>query len=694
MNCDLLFEIGTEELPSAAVLPLAMALADNVVQQCDSAQLQHAGVRYFATPRRIAVVLHALADNQPEQFISKKGPMTKAALDADGQPTKALLGFARSCQVGVDALIVKETDKGAWWYYEAQVAGEKTVALLPALIKAAVAKLPVPKLMRWGAGNYDFARPVHWIMALYGSEIVNLCLFGVDAGDETHGHRFHAPQAFKIKSPQDYQTKLESAFVYPDFASRQQFITDKVQTLAKEHGFRAVMPQALVDEVTSIVEWPVALLVPFAKKFLDIPSEVLIASMQSHQKCFALEDSQGNLQPYFITVSNIQSKNPEQVIAGNEKVMHARLSDAAFFYQQDKLISLDAYRLKTATVVFQKGLGSLLDKSERMQQLAIELATTLGLDTKEAERAAHLSKCDLMTGMVGEFPELQGLMGSYYVLHDGEPVAVATAICEQYMPRFAGDNLPDTALGFVLSLVDRVDTLVGCFAIGQRPTGEKDPFKLRRHALAVVRLLVNQPVHFDLSELIAQSLAVYADSIKPLQDTQSALKNFIFERLQSFYHGQNVTSDLVDAARACQSRCLFDLNKRIGALSDFIRMPESESLAFAAKRVNNLLQRVPEAEQKTDIRVDLFVESAEIDLNVALSTIIERIAVLDDAGSYVDTLRLLATLRTPLDAFFDSVMVMAEDPLLKQNRIALLIKLRKVLQHVADISLLSSSTER
>lgn len=690
MSSDLLFELGTEELPSGSVQPLGMALAANLENIFAKEQLQHGEIIYYATPRRIAVKVISLADEQPEQHISKKGPSLKAAYDAKGEATKALIGFASSCGVGIESLVTKETEKGPWLYFEAEVQGSKTIDLIPSIIKDCLAKLPIAKYMSWGVGEFEFVRPVHWGVLMFGDNVISMDCFGIKTGNLSYGHRFHHPQSVEISSIDNYESTLEKSYVKVKFSERRQFIVDAVQKLAADRGYQAVMPESLVDEVASIVEWPVPLLVEFDAKFLDVPSEALIASMQSHQKCFALIDNTGKLQPFFITVANIESTDIKQVVAGNEKVMRARLSDAAFFYKQDMHQPLKDYRANTAKVVFQNGLGSLEDKSERMQALIREIVPMSGLDLESSVRAAFLSKCDLMTGMVGEFPELQGLMGYYYADHDGENKDVAIALNQQYMPRYAADKLPDTNLGFILSLVDRVDTLVGNFAIGQRPTGEKDPFKLRRHALAVARLLVSYDAPLSLVDILSKSLKIFGDSIKSAPDTISALHGFILERLVSYYQGHSITQDMVNAARATQDDCLFDLDKRVNALVGFVQMPEAASLAAACKRVNNILQRTHDVNLVEDIDSDLFSEPAERALFTEIINISEHISSLNSDGAYVDVLKSLATLRTPVDNFFDDVMVMVDDEAVKHNRIALLSKLQKLLQGVADISQLNS----
>lgn len=686
---DFLFELGCEELPSAAVWPLADALASHFLAALEKAKIHHTGVKSFATPRRLTLFVSGLQDEQPSQILSRRGPALAAAYDTQGQPTAALLGFAKSCGVEVRDLVTSKTDKGEWLVHESAVKGTKTSELLPTIINQALAALPVTKPMRWGNGEAEFARPVHWAVMLFGNEVIVCDILGVKTGRYSYGHRFHHPQAIEIKKPQDYEALLQDAFVIADFSKRRALIVKQVQQLAKEQSAEAIMPDDLVDEVTSIVEWPQALHASFDQDFLEVPAEALIASMQSHQKCFALQDSSGKLLAHFITVSNISSTNPKQVISGNEKVMRARLSDAAFFFRKDKEQALSHHIEATKKVVFQARLGSLYDKAKRMQGLMTYLTTPLQLDEKEARRAAELSKCDLLTGMVGEFPELQGLMGYYYAQHDNETEGVAIALNEQYMPRFAADQLPKTDLGLALSLVERLDTLVGIFAIGQKPSGVKDPFKLRRHALAVVRLLLATTVKLQLSELIKETVKIYADTLPAEAKTSLAeLQPFILERMQSNYQGQDLSIDLIQAVRARQDDWLYDFDKRIKALATFTKQPEAAVLSAACKRVNNLLQQ---AEQKTDfLAIDeaLLEEGAERALFTHLQAMEKIVQPLYAAGDYGHILTQLASLREPVDAFFEQVMVMIDNKAVKMNRLCLLARLQTLLQGVADISLL------
>jgi glycyl-tRNA synthetase beta chain len=684
---DFIFELGCEELPSGAVWPLANQLADNLLEALDKAQLRYTSVKRFATPRRLAVTIYDLQTKQGSQLITKRGPAAVAAYDSAGKPTQALLGFAKSCGVELDKLSRIKTDKGDWIIYETEQPGQETKDLLPVLVNQAVSSLSLVKPMRWGDEDIEFARPVHWIVMLYGDEVLQHPILGVNAGRYSRGHRFHAPQEFLISSAKAYEKQLRDAFVIADFSLRRQTIQDQVQELVVPLKATAVIPDELLDEVTSIVEWPQALVAHFAEEFLDVPAEALIASMQSHQKCFALKNAEGQLIPYFITVANIASNEPDQVILGNEKVMRARLSDAAFFFQQDKKNPLEQHLEATKQVVFQEKLGSLYDKAQRVAELMVDLSTLLDLPKDQARRVALLSKCDLLSGMVGEFPELQGLMGYYYALHDGEEPASAQALNEQYMPRFAADDLPQSVLGTALSLADRIDTLVGIFALGLKPSGVKDPFKLRRHALAVVRLLQSLPIKVELSALINKSFSIYSAQLVLDKEALLELKPFILERLNSHYQAQNISSDLVLAVRARQDEWLYDLDRRVQALRVFMSLPEAGALIAASKRVSNILGQIDQA-LVPGLNVSLLVHEAEKELYKQISQLDKSVTSLYNSGDYEHLLQQLSTLKEAVDSFFDEVMVMVDDIAIKENRLALLTHLKALMQGVADIALL------
>lgn len=687
MVSDFIFELGCEELPSGSVWPMADELATLLTAAFTKAQLTHGEVLRFATPRRIAVVVKALQAEQASQKMTRRGPAVNAAFDQDGKPTPALQGFAKSCGVTVEQLTRLQTDKGDWMVSEVETTGSKTTAILPALVTQALASLTIAKPMRWGDNEAEFIRPVHWAVMLFGEEILTHELLGVTTGNQSRGHRFHHPQAITIRDANSYEKQLADAYVIANFAHRRQLIIDQVQQVAATYQATAIMPPELIDEVTSIVEWPQALVADFAEEFLTVPAEALIASMQAHQKCFALKDQDGNLLPHFITVANIASTNPRQVVLGNEKVMRARLSDAAFFFNQDKKQALSQQLPATKLVVFQVKLGSLHDKMLRVKALATSLCSVLALNPAQVERAVTLSKCDLLTGMVGEFPELQGLMGYYYALHDGEDEAVAIALNEQYMPRFAADNLPESTVGLVLSLADRLDTLVGIFGIGQKPTGVKDPFKLRRHALAVVRLLIAIPQRLELSSLLEKAIAGYSN-VALDSASLAELKPFILDRLNAYYQSQQIPADLVLAVRSRQDEWLYDMDKRLHALKQFITLPQAAALSAACKRVNNLLSQAKQSLDTTSINERLIEPGAEQALLLEVNKVTQAVESMYRSGDYALLLQQLASLKEPVDAFFTDVMVMVDDDALKTNRLAVLARLQSLLQGVADISML------
>lgn len=690
MSRDFLFELGTEELPSGSVFPLAEALADRIKAGLSGARLKHGLVRAFSTPRRLAVLIHDVQIEQESHHVERLGPREEAGLQGDGAPSKALLGFARSCGVDVAALAVVETPKGRRFAYNAEIPAVPTTEILPELVHDAVIGLAIAKPMRWGSGRQAFVRPVHWAVLLFGSDVVKLELFGCVTRNLSFGHRYHHPEAIKINAPKDYEARLREASVMVDFNARREAITASVLQVLEPIHADAVIPEALLDEVASIVEWPTALLVDFEDKFLDIPAEVLIESMQSHQKCFAVRDREGRLLPHFVTVSNIKSISPEHVIKGNERVMHARLSDAEFFFAEDKKQSLHDRVQAMENVVFQAKLGSLRDKTARIEAIMRYLLEPLNLDPVDALRAASICKCDLLTGMVGEFPELQGTMGYYYAICDGETPAVAEALKEQYLPRFSADELPHSNLGIALSLADRIDTLVGIFAIGLKPTGENDPFKLRRHALAIVRLLGVLPVSVGLSSLLHASRCAYGTHFLADDELLPAVQAFILGRLPAFYHTLDNAAEVVNAALARQSDCLRDLDTRITALKAFMQQPEAKILAAACKRVNKLLKHAPDIQQNDMGEVDeaLFLDAPERALYQCIIKLESVVNTLYTDGLYGDILVELTSLREPVDAFFEHVMVMVEDTAIKTNRLRLLARLQTLLQGVADMSLL------
>ncbi len=690
MSRDVLVELGVEELPSGVVFSLGEALATHMKQGLLDARLAFQDVHAFSSPRRLAVLMADVDEVQPNQTVSRLGPREDAGFDDSGEPTKALLGFARSCDVPVDALFVTDTPKGRRFAYEAEVKGKLTPALLPEIITNAVLSLPIAKPMRWGDGEASFVRPMHWLVVLFGDDVIPMNLLGVHASNESTGHRYHHPERIKITSPRAYDASMKEALVMADFNVRKAAVKASVEeALQGLDNAEVILPDALLNEVTSIVEWPYALRVDFDEAFLQVPAEVLIASMQQHQKCFAVRSKEGKLLPHFITVSNIKSKSPERVMLGNQRVMKARLSDAAFFYEEDKKKTLESRVDATENVVFQAKLGSLRDKTRRMESLMLYVAPLLGLDEEEATRAARLSKCDLQTGMVGEFPELEGIMGRYYARLDGESDAVAEALYEQYLPRFSSDDLPHTRLGLALSLVDRLDILVGAFGLGLKPTGDKDPFKLRRHALAIVRLLNALPISLGLNEVLQATIATYGSQFAGDNTLIDTIKGFILDRLPAYYQDVPHAIELVRAARANQSDCMRDLDARISALRVFLDAPEARALSAACKRVGKLLQHAKktQGDETCEVNEALLEEATEHALFKHLLRV-EHEVLREKTGDYVAILLALASLQAPLDAFFEHVMVMVDDAAIQSNRLCLLKRLQDLLLCVADMSLL------
>lgn len=503
---DFLVEVGTEELPPKALRELELAFLDGIQKGLTEANLSRGDVQSFATPRRIAVLVKRLASRQPEQDVRRKGPPVTASFDAAGQPTRAASAFAESCGVPVDALQKLDEGKGTFLFYIGKKAGATTVDLLPRIVQASLDALPIPKRMRWGAGSAEFVRPVHWLVMLYGSEVIKATVLGVPAGQHTRGHRFMAPKEIKVTSPSSYAKALrDRGRVVPGFEERREIIRTAVTARAAELGGQAVMDDALLDEVTALVEWPVPVTAQFEERFLSLPREVLISTLQEHQRYFPISKPDGALMPWFITISNIESLDPAQVRAGNERVVRPRLADAAFFWEQDRKHPLASRREALDKVTFQAKLGSVGEKVRRVRELAGEIAASMGEDRAAAERAAELCKCDLLSAMVGEFPDLQGVMGGYYAAADGETAEVASAIREHYLPRGAGDALPATDAGVAVSVADKLDTLAGIFAIGQKPTGAKDPFGLRRAAIGILRTLIEKHLDLDLRGFIERA---------------------------------------------------------------------------------------------------------------------------------------------------------------------------------------------
>ena len=686
---DLLIELGTEELPPKSLQSLSQAFVDGMQRRLAEAGLQAQSAQTFATPRRLAMRLSGLPERQADRRVEKRGPAVAAAFDAEGKPTRAAEGFARSCGVEVDALQRRKTDKGEWLYFEQLQPGRSLAELLPAMIESALADLPIPKRMRWGEREVEFVRPAHWLVLLLDDEVVPARILDLEAGRATRGHRFHAPEAIELANAGEYEQKLEQqGFVLADFEQRRARIREQVEAEAARLGGQAHIDEDLLDEVTALVEWPVAVSGRFDEIFLEVPPEALVMTMQDNQKYFALFDEKGGLLPHFITIANIESRDPAQVVHGNERVIRPRFADARFFFEQDRREPLSNRLQQLETVVFQQQLGSLADKTLRIQRLAGWLAQPCNADRLLAERAAELCKCDLMTDMVGEFPKLQGIMGRYYAQHDGEPEEVAEAIEQHYWPRFAGDETPRVPAGQCVALADRIDTLLGIFAIGQKPSGVKDPFGLRRAALGVIRILIEKQLPVDLAPLLDEAAAALADKVDASAVREEVL-DYIFDRLKGYYAEQGLRGDVVDAVLARRPTRLLDLDRRVRAVDAFLQEEAALALAAANKRIGNVLRKL-DFEPDAEIDCSLFAENAEERLFEKLVAV-ERNAVEHfDRGDYLPGLEQLAELRPVVDDFFDNVMVMTDHEEQKRNRIALLSRLRSVFLRVADLSRIQS----
>lgn len=684
-NKDLLIEIGTEELPPKALQTLSNAFTAGVVSGLKDASLTAEEVISYAAPRRLAVLLKGLPVKQEDQSVERKGPAKKAAFDADGNPTKAVEGFARSCGVAPQELDEIETPKGTWLVFKQEVEGKETTQLITDIVNQSLAKLPIPKRMRWGASDIEFVRPVHWVVMMQDSTVIDGEILGLKSSNTTQGHRFHHPEPIEIKHASHYATQLhEQGHVIANFSLRRDEVRKQAEASAAALGGIAQIDDALLDEVTALIEWPIAVSGDFDKSFLEIPQECLIISMQDHQKYFPVVNAGGKLLPHFITTSNIKSSNPKTVQEGNERVINPRFSDAKFFWEQDHKVTLESRREATKKIIFQKKLGTLYEKTERVAQLAAFIAEKLSANVDQARRAAELSKCDLSSEMVNEFAELQGIMGRYYATKDGETTEVADAMHEQYQPGFAGDVIPAGTTGKILSLADKVDTLMGIFAIDMKPTGSKDPFSLRRAALGVQRIIIEGGLSLNLKEVFeeaAKGLTEKVDATEAAADTF----NYTMERLKAYYQDQNIDAETVAAVASLNPNHPLDFDQRLKAVAEFKALPEAESLAAANKRISNILKKV-EGETPDTVDESLFVEPQEIALYQAIFAQQEKLAPLFANGNYSSALTSLASLRDDVDTFFDKVMVMADDEALKNNRLALLSQLRNLFLNIADLS--------
>ena len=685
MSHEFLVEIGTEELPPTALKTLSEAFARSVEQGLTAHKLTFTSSETYATPRRLAVRISGLPAQTPVENVTVWGPPAAIAFDKDGKPTPAALGFANKNGIDPSELTVDNDGKAEKLVCHVKSGGDQTRSLLPAIVNQALAALPIAKRMRWGASRAEFVRPVHWAVMLFDDELIDADILGVTTGRQTRGHRFHHNAEIELSAPSEYSAKLrQSGYVMANFAERRAYIKDQVIAAGETLGGQAVIDSDLLDEVTALVEWPVVLTGNFEERFLEVPAEALVSSMKEHQKYFHLVDAKGTLLPHFITVSNIESTDPAQVIAGNEKVIRPRLSDAAFFFETDKKVSLTQQRERLRTIVFQAQLGTVFDKTERVSALAGYIAGALNADVVLAERAGQLCKADLVSAMVYEFADMQGIAGYYYARNDGEPAEIAAAMQEQYLPRFSGDALPETMTGAIVALADRLDTLVGIFAIGQVPTGSKDPFALRRASLGALRILVEKSMPLDLRDLLTRALANYGE-LSHGQNAVEVTLNYMLERFKAWYEEASIPSEVFQAVSAKNLSCPLDINNRVYAVSRFYQLPEAAALAAANKRVSNILAKQNEA-LTDDVNAALLQEPAEQQLAKELDAMRSRVAPLLAAQDYTATLATLAELRNSVDRFFDDVMVMTDDDALRKNRLALLQQLRALFLEVADIS--------
>ena len=683
---NLLFELRTEELPPRTLKGLSEALTDGIVKGLADAGVAHGKVRGFATPRRLAVLVLACATSAPDRRVERRGPPVANSFDASGAPTQAATAFARNCGVPVEALERLTTDKGAWLVFRGTERGASTADLLGGIINASIAALPIARRMRWGARQVEFVRPAHGVVLLYGEETVPVQVLGLDSGRTTVGHRFLAPKPLALRTAASYEARLRRAKVIADFAVRRETIRAGVEAAARAAGGTALIDGALLEEVTALVEWPVPIAGRFEERFLALPREVVIATVQDHQRYFAIEGPDGRLTGGFVTVSNIESREPQKIREGNERVVRPRLSDAAFFWEQDLKVPLTVRAEELQGVTFQAKLGSYARKSARVKELAIRIGRQIGAGEEQVARAAELAKADLMTAMVGEFPELQGIMGRYYAAAEGYAEEVSRALEEHYRPRFAGDALPATPTGRAVALADKIDTLAGIFAIEQRPTGAKDPFGLRRAALGVLRILLECRLDLDLAALIEASSAS-----QPIQrvGTAAEVQDFMMDRLRGMLleRTEDTTPEMVDAVLVGRPTSPLDAAARLEALREFLRLPDASVLTALNKRIGNILRKAP-GEPGAAVQPSLFSEEdgAEAHLHRALLQVEARIQGARASRRYAEMLEAMTALAAPIDELFAGIMVMDENPARRANRLGLLREVQRLLASVADLS--------
>lgn len=686
MAKEFLIELGTEELPPTQLRTLAEAFAANFESELQSAELAHQGIKWFAAPRRLALKVTELAESQADKIVEKRGPAITAAFDAEGNPTKAAQGWARGCGIAVEQAERMVTDKGEWLLFKQEVKGKQTSEIIVSLASKALANLPIAKPMRWGNKTTQFIRPVKTLTMLMGAELIEGEILGVASGRSIRGHRFMGEQVFTIESAEQYPEILqERGKVMADYEARKQIIIAEAQKAASAVGGIADLEDDLVEEVTSLVEWPVVLTAKFEQEFLKVPSEALVYTMKGDQKYFPVYDQNKKLLPNFIFVSNIESKEPKYVIEGNEKVVRPRLADAEFFFNTDRKRPLIDRLPELEQAIFQKQLGTIKDKTDRITELAGYIAEQIGADVEKSKRAGLLAKCDLMTSMVFEFTDTQGVMGMHYARHDGEAEEVAVALNEQYMPRFAGDTLPSHGVSTAVAIADKLDTIVGIFGIGQAPKGS-DPFALRRASLGVLRIIVENGYHLDLTDLIAKAKSLFGDKLTNAT-VEDDVVEFMLGRFNAWYKDEGFSVDIIQAVLARRPTKPADFDRRVKAVSHFRELEAAEALAAANKRVGNILAKF-DGELAESIDLALLQEDAEKALAESVEVMAEALEPAFATGNYQDALSKLADLREPVDAFFDNVMVMADDEALKKNRLTLLNKLRNLFLQIADISLL------
>ena len=682
---DLLIEIGTEELPPKSLKNLAATFSEQVRLLLGEERLGFSKVNWYATPRRLSLLITDLDTNQKDKEHQRKGPSLSVAFDNNKKPTKATLGFAKSCGVKVEELKKLETEKGTWLVFNAIIKGKNTDELIPKLVEKSLVRLPIAKRMRWGIHDVEFVRPIKWVLILFGNKVLNCKILGVKSGKQSYGHRYHHPDALKVKKPSEYIDVLKNkGYVIADYNERLSLIKSQISSTAKDNKGNVIIDSELLNEVTSLLEWPVSFAGSFDRKFLKLPKEVLVATMQDNQKYFPVVNSKDELMPLFICVSNIESKNQELIKKGNERVIRPRLSDAAFFWERDLKHGLKNHYKSLKKVIYQKDLGTLHDKSERLTKILLSIAKNMDIDSAEAKTVAKLCFCDLLTKMVTEFPKLQGTMARYYAKAEGENDSIANALEELYQPRFAGDKLPKTSLGQCLSISEKVDSLIGIFSIGKAPTGDKDPFALRRSAIGLLRIMIECEINIDLKNLLSIAASNFPNKDRALNCTDD-IYEFLMERLRHYYREEGFSIDTFESVLAINTTNPLDFHHRLVAVTEFRKLSESKSLAAANKRINNLLKKSGGIDS-VKIKDSLLVEESEIKLANAIEAYKKIIAPMINNRNYKSALTELAGLRKVVDEFFDNVMVMCNEPEIKKNRLALLGNLNSLFLETADIS--------